>query len=64
MVFLFTNRLVEQNTDDILNNPEKCEKNKFKSQEDVEETVSKRKHLFIQLKCSNNHSIVIHSKSI
>lgn len=36
-------RLVEQNTDDILDNPtEKCEKNKFKSQEDVEETVSKR----------------------
>ena len=36
-------RLVEQNTDDILNNPEKRDKNKHKSQEDVEETVSKRK---------------------
>lgn len=35
--------LVEQNTDDILNTkPEKSDKNnKFKSQEDVEETVSK-----------------------
>lgn len=34
---------MEQNTDDILNNPEKCDKNKNKnkSQEDVEETVSK-----------------------
>lgn len=37
-------RLVEQNTDDILDNPiEKCDKSKYKSQEDVEETVSKCK---------------------
>lgn len=36
---------MEQNTDDILNNPEKSDKNKKKnkSQEDVEETVSKCK---------------------
>lgn len=42
---LFHCSLVEQNTDDILNTkPEKSDKNnKFKSQEDVEETVSKCK---------------------
>lgn len=40
---IFFCSLVEQNTDDILNTkPEKSDKNnKFKSQEDVEETVSK-----------------------
>ena len=45
-LFLFAiSSLVEQNTDDILNTkPEKSDKNnKFKSQEDVEETVSKCK---------------------
>lgn len=43
---------MEQNTDDILNNPEKRDKNKNKSQDDVEETVSKCKYRI--------HSIVSH----
>lgn len=37
---------MEQNTDDILNNPEKSDKSKHKSQEEIEETVSTRKFLF------------------
>lgn len=44
---LHYDRFVEQNTDDILNKPEKCDKNKYKSQEEVEETVSKRKFNYI-----------------
>lgn len=52
--YLFTismkTRLVEQNTDDILDNPtEKCDKSKYKSQEDVEETVSKCKFQLVQM---------------
>lgn len=35
--------IVEQNTDAILDNPEKSEKAKHKSQEEIEETVSTRK---------------------
>lgn len=41
--FKFNCRFVEQNTDDILNNqnnPEKQDKTKLKSQEEIEETVS------------------------
>lgn len=41
--FLFCHRFVEENTDNILNNPENPSKAKHKSQEEIEETVSTRK---------------------
>lgn len=60
-------RLVEQNTDDILNNPaEKCDKNKHKSQEDVEETVSKRKFSvrFLSIHCQSRLTVMENSHGL
>lgn len=41
-------RFVEQNTDDILNNPDKMDKSKHTSQEDIEETVSTCKYITVK----------------